>query len=117
MGLGMTPVAPRRPSSFRTSLTGEDLTSQMEPFDDFNHFSDEDLTRVTREWRAKADRGERDAFGIAHECEVELRRRQRAKEVVSPAPAETAVTAAQEPWWKFWGRGTARRQDGSGSAL
>ncbi len=107
----MTPKAPRTSNSFRSSLTGEDLASQLEPFDDFGNFSDEDLERVTREWRGRADRGERDAFGIAHDCEVEMRRRQRVKEADSAAPVETAVPASQQPWWKFWGRGTPRRHD------
>lgn len=100
----MTPKTPRSASSFRSSLTGEYLSSQLEPFDDFGNFSDEVLERVTREWRARADRGERDAFGIAHDCEVEMRRRQRAKDAASAAPVETAVPAPPQPWWKFWGR-------------
>ncbi len=100
----MTPKARRSANSFSSSLTGEDLTSQLEPLDEFNQFSDEDLARVTREWRAKADRGEREAFGIAHECEVELRRRRRSNEAVSSAPVKTTVPAPPQPWWKFWGR-------------
>ena len=115
MVVSMTPKAPRTSNSFRSSLTGEDLSSQLEPFDDFQNFSDEDLERVTKEWRARADRGERDAFGIAHDCEVEMRRRQRAKDVVSAAPVEAAVPAPPQPWWKFWGRGPPRRHDGSRS--
>lgn len=103
----MTPKAPRTSNSFRSSLTGEDLSSQLEPFDDFSNFSDEDLERVTREWRGRADRGERDAFGIAHDCEVEMRRRQRAAEKAS-APPTTLEPLRRQPWWKFW-RGAEQR--------
>ncbi len=94
----------RSSNSFRSSLTGEDLASQLEPF---QNFSDADLERVAKEWRARADRGERDAFGVAHDCEVELRRRQRAAEKAS-APPTTLEPLRRQPSWKFW-RGAEQR--------
>lgn len=104
----MTLKAPRSGNSFRKSLTGEELSSQLEPFDDFATFSDEDLVRVTREWRAKADRGDRDAFGVAHDCEVEMRRREKASESFIRSPdGSSEITSGKKPtpWWKFWTRG------------
>ena len=98
----MTPKTPRASTSFRGSLTGEDLSSQLDPFDAFDNFSDEDLERVTKEWRARAARGERDAFGVAHDCEVELRRRKREAEARALIGAPAATPLNKRHWWQFW---------------
>jgi hypothetical protein len=102
----MNSTARRNPNRFSRSEDGRDLSSQLEPFDDFGSFSDADLERVTKEWRVKAARGERDAFGIAHECEVELRRRERLRDEALPdsvALEEASKSKATgRSWWKFW---------------
>jgi hypothetical protein len=59
---------------------------------------DEELERLAVEWRARASRGAKQAFGVAHALEVELRQRVRASRVLElPPPA-----SAPRPWWKFW---------------
>ncbi len=60
---------------------------------------DEELERLAVAWRAQAGRGHREAFGIAHALEVELRRRTRDSQMqeLPPAPA-----SAPRSWWKFW---------------
>jgi len=65
------------------------------------HIDDETLVKLAQEWRAYAQRGEKEAYGTAHALEVEVRRRSRQaaalEETVPPAEP-----AAERPWWKFW---------------
>lgn len=67
----------------------------------FAHIDDETLVKLAQEWRAYAQRGEKEAYGTAHALEVEVRRRSRQaaalEETVPPAEP-----AAERPWWKFW---------------
>ena len=63
---------------------------------------DEHLERLAAHWRTRASHGERDAFGIAHALEVELRRRTRDSRLQDLPPP---VPSPQRPWWKFWGSG------------
>lgn len=68
----------------------------------FAHFDDATLEDLALTWRARAQRGEREAYGTAHALEVELRRRMReaAESVQTPsAPPEPAPARA---WWQFW---------------
>ena len=72
------------------------------------HLPDEQLRALARHWRLQAQRGDRQAFGIAHLLEAEARRHQRESLLQSlPAPMPTAPP---RPWWKFWRmRGVAPR--------
>jgi len=70
------------------------------------HVGDEELERLAIAWRAQAGRGDREAFGIAHALEVELRRRVRTSQLQQlPAPPPPA-----RPWWKFWQTAAAGAQ-------
>lgn len=61
---------------------------------ELGHFEDEELKRLAASWRAQALRGHKEAYGVAHALEVELRR-QRAHRPPEPA-------APPPPWWKVW---------------
>ena len=60
---------------------------------------DEELQRLGVAWRAQASRGQREAFGIAHALEVELRRRTRDSQI---QPLPQMPPSAPRSWWKFW---------------
>lgn len=47
----------------------------MKPAMDIRELQDDDLLAQAREWRQRALRGEKDARGLAHELECEVRRR------------------------------------------
>ena len=69
---------------------------------------DDELERLSLEWRARAARGDTRAYGVAHALEVEWRQRVRVSRAQQlPLPPET------EPrrWWKFW-----RSRPGSAAA-
>ncbi len=63
------------------------------------HLADDELERLALQWRAQASRGDREAFGIAHAFEVEVRRRQRASQMQA-LPPEPAPDPRR--WWQFW---------------
>lgn len=63
--------------------------------------SDTDLALLAHHWRARALRGERDAFGVAQALEVEQRRRLRDSFYVDLEPSKTEYQT-DRPWWKFW---------------
>lgn len=67
------------------------------------HIDDEELGRLAAAWRTQAGRGDREAFGIAHALEVELRRRTRESQMQQLPPEPVA---APRPWWKFWPLGS-----------
>lgn len=70
----------------------------------FADFDDATLEELALTWRARAHRGEREAYGTAHALEVEVRRRMRAHaeaDPAQPAAPEPAPTPARA-WWKFW---------------
>jgi len=59
---------------------------------------DSALERLALEWRASASRGEKQAYGVAHTLEVELRRRVRGRRTEQlPPPA-----SPPRRWWTFW---------------
>lgn len=64
------------------------------------HLGDDEVARLAAQWRLRAQRGEREAFGIAHTLEVECRRRTRESQM-QPLPPEPVP----RPWWKFWQTG------------
>lgn len=64
------------------------------------HLDEEALERLAVSWRTLALRGDREANGVAHALEVELRRRVRASQLARLPPQPLA---APRPWWKFWG--------------
>ena len=73
------------------------------PSSPFAHFDDETLAELALTWRARAHRGEREAFGTAHALEVEVRRRMREAEESAPTPPEEeAAPVPERAWWKFW---------------
>lgn len=63
------------------------------------HVDDDELERLAALWRSRAGYGDREAFGIAHALEVEMRRRTRASQM-QQLPQE--APALRRPWWKFW---------------
>lgn len=60
---------------------------------------DAELEHLAIEWRARASRGARDAYGVAHALEVELRQRVRASHLQQLPEPELM---SPRPWWKFW---------------
>jgi len=62
------------------------------------------LEAEAAEWRRRALHGDRDARGIAHLLEAELRRRSPAPETASPALDMRPWSQRQpaRPWWKLW---------------
>lgn len=68
------------------------------------------LERLALEWCTHAARGDRQAYGVAHVLEVQLRQRARARRrQAPPAPA-----SAPQRWWQWW---RTRRDAGSGASL
>ncbi|RYF52684.1 MAG: hypothetical protein EOO27_28000 [Comamonadaceae bacterium] len=66
------------------------------------HLEDGELAQLAEEWRARALRGDRKAYGPAHALEVEQRRR------CGPSPTkapEGTPAPTPRPWWKFWDPG------------
>jgi uncharacterized protein YggE len=59
---------------------------------------DEELERLAVEWRARASRGAKQAYGVAHALEVELRQRIR----ISRAQQLPPPVSVPRRWWKFW---------------
>ena len=64
-----------------------------------DHLEDAELAQLALEWRARALRGDRKAYGLAHALEVEQRRRRVPEPIKDPAEAPTP---AVRPWWRFW---------------
>lgn len=77
------------------------------------HLSDDALASLAAGWRTRAGRGEREAFGIAHALEVELRRRTRDSYLQSLPPE---APSPPRPWWRFWARTRPGGGDGPMSA-
>lgn len=70
---------------------------------DLKHFSDDQLLVLAHGWRRRAMHGEKDARGVAHALEVEIRRRV-GNPVSSHALLDTrpASDRIRKPWWRFW---------------
>jgi hypothetical protein len=70
---------------------------------DLGEFTDDQLFALALEWRKRALQGEREARGIAHALEVEIRRRMGNPTTLS-ALLDTRPLAARSmrPWWRFW---------------
>lgn len=73
---------------------------------EFERLPDEELGLTAAAWRKRALRGERQARGMAHELEAELRRR-------SGRPSSASLTLEMRsleiwlrrpPRWQFWRR-------------
>ncbi len=60
---------------------------------------EEALAAYAMEWRARASRGDKSAYGVAHALEVELRRRARTSLMQQLADEPPAP---RRPWWKRW---------------
>jgi hypothetical protein len=70
---------------------------------DVSILSDSALAKLAWEKRREALHRNRDAYGVAHELERELRRR----EALHTGPAQfidtmPAHAITQRPWWRFW---------------
>lgn len=79
------------------------MTSTM----DIRELQDDELIAQARERRQRALRGERDARGMAHELEREVRRRFGAPRNDMPQPLTKVrllaeLPRAQQPRWKPW---------------
>lgn len=68
----------------------------------FAHIDDETLVKLAQEWRAYAQRGEKEAYGTAHALEVEVRRRSREAATLQAEEAPPSEPVQARPWWKFW---------------
>ncbi len=67
--------------------------------EELERLGDAELEQLAVEWRARASRGVREAYGVAHALEAERRRRQR---VTSLGQVPAAIQGPTRPWWKFW---------------
>lgn len=68
---------------------------------------DDELMARAREWRLRALRGEKDARGIAHELEREVRQRTKLQsgnddEPILEAQSASTTQEAPRPAWRFW---------------
>ncbi|MBO9513619.1 MAG: hypothetical protein J7549_05820 [Variovorax sp.] len=74
--------------------------SAVPSHDELASLGEEELIAYAQGWRARAARGDRSAYGVAHALEVELRRRMRhsALQQLEAKPPEPP-----RPWWKRWG--------------
>lgn len=76
----------------------------MEPLE----LQDQELMIQAHEWRARALRGDKQARGIAHALEREVRRRFTAPsndtvyDTLDLRPLEQRQDEARRPAWKFW---------------
>ncbi|WP_371436657.1 hypothetical protein [Polaromonas sp.] len=68
-------------------------------------YDDEQLAELARQWRQRAAYGNREAYGIAHALERELRARTRVSQFQAIEPARPP--ASPPPWWAFWRSGRA----------
>lgn len=66
---------------------------------DISMLTDAELAEAAWQHRREALHGNRQAFGLAHECERELRRR--AGIGLKDVTAEPAVGKGK-PWWQVW---------------
>jgi hypothetical protein len=70
---------------------------------DASILSDSALAKLAWEKRREALRGNRDAFGLAHELEREVRRREGLHTGSAPfIDTMPAHVITQRPWWRFW---------------
>ena len=72
---------------------------------DMRALQDDELMALAREWRLRALRGEKDARGMAHELEREVRRRfPKTGTPIALPPAHPLGTMPQAPRhrWKPW---------------
>ncbi|RYH22580.1 MAG: hypothetical protein EON54_25210 [Alcaligenaceae bacterium] len=69
---------------------------------DLKQFSNDQLLALAHEWRRRAMHGDRDARGVAHALEVEIRRRV-GNAVSSHALLDTRPVAdrIRKPWWRL----------------
>lgn len=74
---------------------------------EISEINDDELLEQARQWRLKALRGDKDARGIAHELECEVRRRWRRKNTSgADVPLDTRSLQARERGsrraWSVW---------------
>ena len=72
---------------------------------DLRELQDDDLLAYAREWRQRALRGEKEARGLAHELECEVRRRfprNDAPQTLPPIHLLGAVPQPAQRRWKPW---------------
>lgn len=77
----------------------------MAPVMDIRELQDEALVAQAREWRQRALRGEKDARGLAHELECEVRRRfplSVAPQTLPRTPLLGALPPTAQRRWKPW---------------
>jgi len=67
--------------------------------EELERLDDAELEHLAVEWRARASRGAREAYGVAHALEAERRRRLRARSLPHVPPQ---LPRPARPWWKFW---------------
>ncbi|WP_147400506.1 hypothetical protein [Acidovorax cavernicola] len=73
---------------------------------EFTDLDETSLAAHAAEWRRRALRGEKQARGIAHALEAEMRRR--FGDSIPPSQSADldtrplALRQPERPWWKFW---------------
>ena len=78
---------------------------KMKPPMDIRALQDDELMAQARDWRQRALRGEKDARGLAHELECEVRRRfprNNAPHALPPIQLLGAVPQTPQRRWKPW---------------
>ena len=70
---------------------------------EFGQFTDDELLAQAHDWRRRALHGDKNARGMAHAMETEIRRRV-GNPKTSFAALDTRPLAArsQRAWWRFW---------------
>ncbi|WP_157609024.1 hypothetical protein [Variovorax sp. Root411] len=70
---------------------------------DLGEFTDDELFSRAHEWRRRALYGDKDARGMAHALEAEIRRRVRnPKTAFSALDTRPLAARSAQPWWRFW---------------
>ncbi len=70
---------------------------------DLGEFTDDELFALAHEWRRRAMHGDRDARGMAHTLEAEIRRRVgNPKSSYASLDTRPLEARSTQPWWRFW---------------
>lgn len=77
------------------------------PIPPLGHLNDEELASLAATWRTRAGFGQREAFGMAHALEVELRRRTRNSNLQA---LPSAALPTRRRWWRFWSSSGGRNE-------
>lgn len=75
---------------------------QNQPMPKLGELTDDELFAGAHEWRRRALRGEKDARGMAHTLEAEIRRRVGiSKSSYAALDTRPLEARARKPWWRL----------------